>query len=158
MSSEIHTPGKVTKPADDRQRQFGYQLLPNVHLRHQSISSLPNTSFRLGAIRPTTGLPPLATVLSPNSVDMLTADDERDLFNPPDAVDTSLMHGGPQAIPLPPWSRYAYRAEIAGVDIKQPNSGTHEARQLSLECTKQGYGKCPWCVPAPDPREPSIKQ
>ncbi len=160
---KLHAPnmdkkGQIQEPNAAQPRIYGYTLKPGVHVRNQGISLLPRTVITLGDLHPTTCLPPLKSVIAPNTVEMYTADDEHDVLYPPDAVDATLMRAGPREIPVHPAAMARAVTRIEGVDLKFPTSGTHEQRQLSLECTKQGYGKCPWCKPAPDEREPSIKQ
>jgi hypothetical protein len=150
--------GQLQEPNTPAPRIYGYTLKPGVHIRNQGITQLPRTVVTLGNLAPTQGLPPFKSVIAPSTVEMYTADDERDILYPPDPVDATYMASGPREIPVHPALLARRSGPIEGVDLKFPTSGTHEQRQLSLECTKQGYGKCPWCKPAPDQREPSIKQ
>lgn len=129
-----NAPGRVT----------GLMLKPGTHIRGQRIT----TSAPVDSLGPIYARPQLmhelASLVAPMPIDMLTADDERDLHYPAVPVDYNLAV--PPAMKSAPVPEMAlYRGEFQSVDIKAPLDGTFEAREKAAGCTGEGYPKCPYC-------------
>lgn len=147
--------GQVQAPLQSAPaRVFGYTLKPGTHLRHQGITQLPKASFSRSSIRPTL-VPGYNSMLSPNGVDMLTADEERDLLNVPVPLAPELTVPGMHAMGA---ERALANASIVAVDLKFPTWGTAEQSVTSIYCTGEGFPKCPYCRPKSDPTPPKLPQ